>query len=115
MDLDVKVESPSSMGPGREPGDVLTLALEQARHAPSSLNTQPWIFQRVEASVQLRADHTRRLPIADPHGRELIISCGAALFHLRVAIREYGHAVQVLLLPDSLDADRLADVHVDRA
>ncbi|GAA1017545.1 hypothetical protein Aple_023320 [Acrocarpospora pleiomorpha] len=69
--------------------------------APSVHNTQPWRFRRVDdATMDLYADLDRLLAVTDPMGRGLGISCGAALFNLRLAIRMTGHHPQVLPLPD---------------
>jgi hypothetical protein len=38
--------------------------------------------------------------VADPHGREMMISCGAALFNMRVALRYLGWVPMVRVLPD---------------
>ena len=48
--------------------------------------------------VDLLADRTRALPVNDPEDRELTISCGCALFNLRVAAAAAGH------LPTTLGA-----------
>ncbi|SPL98813.1 Dinucleotide-utilizing enzymes involved in molybdopterin and thiamine biosynthesis family 2 [[Actinomadura] parvosata subsp. kistnae] len=64
-------------------------------------NTQPWRFRRVDdATMDLYADLDRLLAVTDPMGRGLGISCGAALFNLRLAIRMTGHDPQVMPLPD---------------
>ncbi|MGP3915990.1 Acg family FMN-binding oxidoreductase [Nonomuraea sp. 10N515B] len=69
--------------------------------APSVHNTQPWRFRRADdATMDLYADLDRLLAVTDPLGRGLGISCGAALFNLRLAIRMTGHDPQVQLLPD---------------
>src|SRR6266567_1447408 len=62
--------------------------------APSTHNTQPWKFRIHGNVVELYADFTRALPVVDPEHRELIMSCGcgAALLHLRIAIRCFGYA-----------------------
>jgi hypothetical protein len=62
--------------------------------------------------VELRADRTRGLPVVDPEDRELIISCGAALFCLRVAMRHFGFEGEVEVLPDPDDPDLLARVRL---
>jgi len=46
------------------------------------------------------ADVDRRLGVADPLGREMLISCGAALFTARVALRYLGLVPKVAVLPD---------------
>jgi hypothetical protein len=65
--------------------------LNYALLAPSEYNTQPWLFQVHGDSVTFYADRSRRLPILDPENRELLISCGAALFNLRLALRHFGY------------------------
>ena len=80
--------------------------------APSSHNTQPWLFHAhpTGEALELYADRTRALPVVDPDDRELVISCGAALFHLRLALRYFGYTSRVELLPDPDDRDLLARV-----
>ncbi len=77
--------------------------------APSSHNTQPWRFRANGDTVELFADRTRALPVNDPYDRELTLSCGAALFNLRVAAAALGRATRIELLP-SEDPDLLARV-----
>ncbi len=81
--------------------------------APSSHNTQPWIFRVTPRGLDLIADRTRALPVNDPEDRELVISCGAALFNLRVAVAERGSRAHVATLPDAADPDLLATVHLE--
>ncbi len=90
----------------------LHFLLNYAVLAPSVHNTQPWLFRIVGSEVELYADRTRALAVADPEGRQLIISCGAALFHLQVAMRHFGYQPQVRLLPDLEDPDLLALVRL---
>ncbi|MFC6084193.1 Acg family FMN-binding oxidoreductase [Sphaerisporangium aureirubrum] len=66
--------------------------LVAAGQAPSVQNTQPWSLRFVRReSVELYADPGRRLTVSDPRGRSLTVSCGAALFNLRLAIRQAGY------------------------
>src|SRR5579859_5666383 len=69
--------------------------------APSIHNTQPWRL-RVAGNdlVELHGDPDRVLWVADPRGRALHLSCGAALFNLRLAIRAAGAKPLVWPLPD---------------
>ncbi|MBO3749889.1 hypothetical protein J5X84_27735 [Streptosporangiaceae bacterium NEAU-GS5] len=80
--------------------DTLTSVLESAVWAPSVHNTQPWAFTLHGDEIELRMDTDRRLRVSDPTGRELVISCGAALFNLRLAVRRLGREPEVSLLPD---------------
>jgi hypothetical protein len=72
--------------------------VELACLAPSLHNTQPWRWRIVGAhSIELYADTSRQLRVADPHGRHLVISCGTALHHAEVAARALGLAAEVAL------------------
>jgi hypothetical protein len=62
--------------------------------------------------MYLYADRTRRLPVVDPEDRALVISCGAALFYLRVAIGHFGYAGEVQTFPDPDYQDLLARVRL---
>lgn len=90
--------------------DRLLATLDAARHAPSVLNTQPWAFRIVGETVELRADRRRQLRALDPDGRELTISCGAALAVLRVAALHHGLRARIEPLPEADDPDLLARV-----
>lgn len=82
------------------PEEISRFIVEAARYAPSVLNTQPWWFSTSEHDVSVHADVDRRLKLADPSGREMMISCGAAVFTARVAVRYLGLVPEVRLLPD---------------
>jgi hypothetical protein len=92
--------------------DQLRRAVARAVRAPSSHNTQPWRFRIAGPSIELLADRSRALPVCDPDGRELTISCGAALFHLRAALRLEGLDAEVDRLPEPSDDDLLARLTV---
>ena len=92
--------------------EAVDAVLRAAVLAPSSHNTQPWIFAVEPGVIQVRADRTRALPVNDPDDRELVMSCGAALFNLRVAAWHAGAAPTVSILPDACDPDLLATVHL---
>ena len=68
--------------------------------APSVHNTQPWRFTVRGQQISLYADAERQLRVADPDGREMMISCGAALFTARLAVRSLGYLPEICLLPD---------------
>ncbi|MDT7576731.1 MAG: hypothetical protein QOH17_3064 [Pseudonocardiales bacterium] len=88
--------------------DVLLRATERALLAPSVHNTQPWKWRVCADAVELYSDQDRHLVGTDPDGRDLIISCGAALHHLRVALAAAGVAVEVARLPDPEDRTLMA-------
>jgi hypothetical protein len=75
-------------------------AIAMAGRSPSLHNTQPWQFRVRGHAVELLADPDRWLRHIDPDGRELMISCGAALFGLRLGLRSLGSLPVTELLPD---------------
>lgn len=95
--------------------DAFRSAVADAVRAPSAHNSQPWRFRIRPDGVDLRADPSRRLAVVDPDGRELAMSCGAALFTLRCALRERGYEPTVDCLPEPNDPDLLAGVHCQRS
>ncbi|CAN7795445.1 nitroreductase [Caballeronia sp. LjRoot34] len=90
----------------------LRFALNYAVLAPSSHNSQPWYFIVDGDTLLLCADRMRALSIVDPFDRELVISCGAALFNLRVALSHFGLGYAITLLPSDAEPDVLAKVRM---
>lgn len=89
--------------------DQVEFLIATAARAPSVHNTQPWRFRVTRYGLELYADPARRLRV-DPLGREMVISCGAALFGLRLAIRSLGFMPQVQIVPVSARRGLLARV-----
>ncbi len=81
------------------PADQVNYLIATAARAPSVHNTQPWRFRAGDSTIDLYADPRRRLGV-DKDGREMLISCGAALFGLRLAVRSLGYLPVVELFPD---------------
>jgi nitroreductase len=96
------------------PADQVDYLIATAARAPSILNTQPWRFKVDKSSIELYADLDRKLRV-DPIGREMVISCGAALFGLRLAVRSLGFVPVVELLPDPSRLRLLARVTLGTA
>jgi Nitroreductase family len=79
---------------------ILRRIVESAAAAPSIHNTQPWQFTVVaDDLLEVRADPDRALWVGDPRARALYLSCGAALFNIRTAIRMTGFNPLVWPLP----------------
>src|SRR5690349_13978120 len=99
-----------AMRPVAPAAERLRELVKSAVLAPSSHNSQPWIFHipLTCAFIELYADRTRALPVVDPTDRELTMSCGAALLNLRIAARHAGFTDLVAPLPDPDDRDLLA-------
>lgn len=84
-----------------------------AGRAPSVHNSRPWKITVRRGDLYLSADADRRLSVADPDDREMLISCGAALYNLVLALRHLGHHPAVRLFPDADYPHRLAVVSPD--
>lgn len=95
-------------------GTIRTV-LALASRAPSVHNTQPWRWLVGEESVHLYADLDRQLPNTDPDGRDLIVSCGAALNHCAIAFAAVGWQTKINRLPNPDDPSHLAAIELSRS
>lgn len=78
---------------------VLRNAIAAAIMAPSSYNTQPWRFRIVGGTMlEILADPARQMPEVDRDRRQLIQSCGCALYNARVAVRAMGFTDEVAVM-----------------
>ncbi|MHA0286260.1 Acg family FMN-binding oxidoreductase [Mycobacterium sp. C3-094] len=93
---------------------ILRWALAQAVQAPSVHNSQPWLWQVGERSVDLYANPDLALPHTDPDSRDLILSCGAALNHAQIALAAVGWQAKIRRFPDDAQPDHLATVELHR-
>ena len=89
------------------PDDVRYI-VSVAGRAPSIHNTQPWILRSDGDVIEVLGDYSRLLRHVDPDGRELVISCGAALFGLRLALRKLGFWPAISILPEAAQPALLA-------
>jgi hypothetical protein len=92
--------------------ETVRAAVTMAISAPSVHNTQPWKWRVGDSSVHLWADRTRQLVATDPGATDLMLSCGAALHHLRVGFAALDWGCRVHRLPNPADPDHLAAVEV---
>lgn len=89
--------------------------IRSATAAPSLHNSQPWLFRVGEGVVDVYADRHRQLEVLDPTGRELLISVGAAVFTLGLALRGAGYVPETVLFPDAGVPDLVARVRAGNA
>ena len=94
---------------------TIRAAVELGSHAPSLHNSQPWRWRLDGRSLLLQADLRRWLPATDADGRDLVVSCGAALHHTRVALAAAGVHAAVHRIPDPQRPDDLAALELSRA
>lgn len=81
--------------------------------APSSHNTQPWKFRISGDTLDVFADKSRHLHVIDPDQRQLVQSCGCALYNARVAVRAQGfHDEVTVMLVDAEQPTHLASLHL---
>jgi hypothetical protein len=106
--LSKMAETAAAGGPMSD--ELIRHVVTVATVAPSVYNTQPWRFRTDGYVIDLFADRGRQLDYMDAPGRLLALSCGAALHHLRLAIRGLGRDVEVQFLPDPGDPEHLARV-----
>jgi hypothetical protein len=85
-------------------------SLALAVQAPSIHNSQPWLFAASPRAIEVHGDPARQLRVLDPTGRQLLISCGCALFNLRVALTAVGLPATVIRRPDRHQPDLVARV-----
>lgn len=77
----------------------LRAAAAAAIRAPSLHNSQPWRFRLHDGGIEVLADRSRQLAIADSAGWAVHIACGAATFNARLALAAGGVPADVNLRP----------------
>lgn len=90
--------------------EKLAFCVRYAILSPSTYNTQPWFFKIANDTVSVYADRRYALPVIDSDDRGLTMSCAAALFSLRLAIKYFGYGEVTEILPDPNDSDLIARV-----
>lgn len=80
--------------------DVVAKVVRSAGQAPSLHNSQPWRWVFGGDHLDLYAVPERMLPTTDPTGRQMFLSCGIALGHLRTALTAAGWCATVAYCPD---------------
>jgi len=92
-----------------DPRDILKIksenerikfVLDFARLAPSSHNTQPWLFSIKGRSVEIWGNKKRVLPASDSNHRQFFISLGCTLENIIVAADYCGFEYDFKIFPD---------------
>lgn len=92
------------------PSSVIADAVHIACRAPSYHNSQPWRFVgEGDGVLQLHLDRDR-LVDTDSSGRQALLSCGAVLDHLRVALAAAGWVANVDYYPNPNNHGHLASI-----
>lgn len=91
------------------PSEVLADAVQLACRAPSLHNSQPWRWVAEHGRLDLFLDSTREVH-GDRSAREALISCGAVLDHLRVAMAAAGWTAEIERFPDAQRPEHLAAI-----
>ncbi|CAM3907632.1 Acg family FMN-binding oxidoreductase [Smaragdicoccus niigatensis] len=102
------------MNTSRPDATTIRAAIALAVRAPSVHNTQPWRWRVGDSTIHLFVDPERRVPETDPDGRDQMLSCGAALHHMRVALGALGWQATVHRFPNPANPTHLAAIEVHR-
>ncbi|MGW0176405.1 Acg family FMN-binding oxidoreductase [Rhodococcus sp. NPDC003322] len=94
--------------------NVVRIAVDLAGRAPSVHNSQPWQWTYSGGRLELYAERARLLPSMDPSGRQLVVSCGAALQHLETALTTLRWRSDVERFPEGAASDHLSTVRFQR-
>lgn len=86
--------------------------VDAAVWVPPAYDTQPWWFASRGSTVSVHADEGHGAEPADPEGRQMYVSCGAALYTLRLAVRNLGRMPEVRLPSDRRRPGLVADVRL---
>ncbi|GGL19704.1 Acg family FMN-binding oxidoreductase [Mangrovihabitans endophyticus] len=106
------MNAPSNPVTRAEAQTALEAASRAALRAPSVFNTQPWAWRIAGDVMELSTDPQRRLGVTDAEGRLLLLSCGGALHHARMALAAEGWQADVQRLPEEQRPDLLARIRL---
>jgi nitroreductase len=107
--------SPEDFPRDGSPGEQAAFLVRYAILAPSSHNSQPWEFRIDNDQVELHADLSRWLRVADADQRELYLSVGCALENLIVAAEHFGFSPTVGYVPNQHNAALVARLRLEKA
>lgn len=91
--------------------DQFQFLIEFALLAPSSHNTQPWLFKLSEKGIAVCINRNRSLPKSDPTGRQMYISIGAAIQNIIFAAEYFGFSHSLKFV---FESDQVAEIILER-
>ncbi len=94
--------------------ELIKQAVTVASRAPSLHNSQPWLWIADGPELQLHLDRSRVIRHTDRGAREALISCGAVLDHLRIAMAAAGWQSFVDRFPNPNQPTHLASLDFRR-
>jgi len=86
--------------PGRWSTAEMEVLARALLRAPSVHNVQPWVLEFADERFLLLERRDLTLPEHDPLGRDRVMSCGAALANLELAVRVLGYEPRTETFPD---------------
>ncbi|GAA2565038.1 hypothetical protein GCM10010435_42060 [Winogradskya consettensis] len=86
----------------------LSAAAKAGIQAPSIHNSQPWVFRLRDGAVEILADHSRQLAVADRSGWAIRLACGAATYNARLALAVRSRPAEVHLRPSTAEPNLMA-------
>jgi nitroreductase len=92
--------------------EALRDAVARSLRAPSEHNAQPWRWVLGADRLDLDVERGRRLRFTDEGGHGVLLGCGCALHHLRVALVERGWHPDIDHQPEDLPGRQLARVRI---
>lgn len=90
--------------------DKIKLLLEYGTLAPSTHNTQPWKFEIKANTLRIFIDLSKKIPVADPTGRDMYISIGALIKNIEIAANEYLIKAEILISDRLGESDLVAEI-----
>lgn len=107
----------TGQGPAYEPWEEWNSGSPQSMNlvraailAANPHNSQPWLFHVGSTRIDLYADLTRKIGLADPFLSELHIGLGCAIENMLLAAPVNGFAANLTLLPDASDATHVVRI-----
>lgn len=103
---------PSDYPSGGPAVEQMRFLLRYAILAPSSNNTQSWLFSLTQNQIDILVDLSRWLKVTDPEQREVYLNAGCALENLLIAAEHFGFAHRVEYFPDAGDQTLAATIRL---